>query len=161
MNNQQKASRARRLGTVGNLKLLQQQQEDQLKIFRNSKTIEQFEILRTIETKIKTNLKNNYEDPEKQELYKTEFEKSGTPKFYLLKGFNKLSVASMTDKQLEPKEIDLTSFESFDDSSAFGEKQGTTQEIEVDPLLKKNIQEEKATVIIDPGSSSVVTATLN
>ena len=149
MNNQQKASRARRLGTVGNLKLLQQQQEDQLKIFRNSKTIEQFEILRTIETKIKTNLKNNYEDPEKQELYKAEFEKSGTPKFYLLKGFNKLSVASMTDKQLEPKEIDLTSFESFDDSSAFGEKQGTTQEIEVDPLLKKNIQEEKATVIIE------------
>ena len=148
MNNQQKASRARRLGTVDNLKVLQQQQEDQLKIFRNSKTIEEFEILRKIEAKIKTNLKNNYEDPEKQELYKAEFEKSGTPKFYLLKNFNKQSVGSMTDKQLEPKEIDLSSFESFDDSSAFGEKQGTTQELEIDPLLK-NIQQEKATVEIE------------
>mgnify|MGYP003674354568 CR=1 FL=1 len=141
MNNQQKASLARRLGTVGNLKVLQDKQEEQLKKFQNSKTIEDFEILKSIEGKIKTNLKTNYQDPEKQELYKKEFEKSGNPMYYIPKNFNKQSASKMIEKDLEPKEFDLL----FD---AFGTKQGEMQELEIDPLLK-NIEEEEATKLIE------------
>ena len=142
MNNQQKASRARRLGTVDNLKVLQQQQQDQLKIFQNTKTTENFEILRKIEGKIRLNLKNNFEDPEKQQLYLAEFEKSGNPVYYLLKGFNKQSASTISEKQLDPKEYDLIY------QGGFGTRQGKTQEIEIDPLLK-NIQEEEATKLIE------------